>query len=191
MFFICTIPFQLFSKSTERWKKSHEFLILQRSVVLPVVSCRLHAQESLIFFVNAYKIMAASNSATADTATDESDDDFDPWPAPCTTPFGCSVITNFVGEWELMEHASHNIFGSVGVAEVATHRSRTGNVYYHPGRSSNFGSFCPVGFTHFGEPGFIHRNGTLNSPTQPLAAFAQSQLDTMSVLKSFPGSAEL
>ena len=50
---------------------------------------------------------------------------------------------------------------------------------------------CPVGFTHFGEPGFIHHNGSLNTPTQPLAVFAQSQLDAVSVWNQFPASTEL
>ena len=130
-------------------------------------------------------------NSTKDAPTNNSNDDFDSWPAPCTIPFGCSVIAHSLGGHELMEQASNNIFGSVGVAEVATHRSRSGEVYHHPGRSSKFVSMCPVGFTHFGEPGFINRNGSLNTPTQPLAAFARSQIDAVLVWNPFPASMEL
>ena len=148
----------------------------------------------IVFKLSPSKMNPPNKPAIRDpfhAAFDDLEDDFDSWPAPCTLPFGCSVITNAVGEPELLEHASNNVFGSIGVAEVATHRTKNGGVHHHPGRSSKFVSLCMVGFTHVGEPGFVLRDGSSNSPTQQLAAFAQAQLGAVSVWQPFPRSAEL
>ena len=142
-------------------------------------------------------------SLSLDSTSSQPQTDNESWPAPISIPFGTSMITNGQGLLELREHlvpsrnqavnmcaAPSYIFGCLGMFEVATHRSRNGDLFYHPGRAKH-DSLVPVGFCHYGQPGTLAHDEDPRRGPDSLASFVLYQLEMVSEFQAFPSNAEL